>query len=156
MTVSYQKVSHFVFVSRYCYNFWSLLFENKICLIEFITYHRCDVTHGNASRAAACNALTDTGFHTTWHIAYLRTHRTVPLRLFCLEYHARKSVPYKLRISTSWNISWFSCGQGWTTCIARCSYRTVATPSQCMCKSSRGIFWIYFLLSFHATGLTVE
>jgi len=91
---------------------------------------------------------TDTGFHTTW----LMVSEFTGLKscwLFFLEYHAKEGVPYT-HSKYQWVETSASSGVGGAgPQIYHCSYRTAATPSQCVwlvCESSGGIFWPTFAL----------
>jgi len=74
---------------------------------------------------------TDTGFHTTWLMVFELTGLK-SCWLFFMECHAREGVPdthgeYRsVETSASWDVG----GAGPQT--YRCSYRTAATPSQCV------------------------
>ena len=84
---------------------------------------------------------TDTGFHTTW----LMVSELTGLKscwLFFLEYHAREGVP-DIHSEYRWVETSASSGvAGDRPKTYRCSYRTAATPSQCVwlvCESSGDI-----------------
>jgi len=94
---------------------------------------------------------TDTGFHTTWLMASnSQDLNSVDSSFF----HAREGVPdthseYRLvETSASTGVG----GAGPQTYCCCCSYRTAATPSQCVwlvCESSGRIFWPTFELNLH-------
>jgi len=72
-----------------------------------------------------------TGFHTTWLMASGLTGLK-SCSLFFLEYHAREGVPDTQREYRWVETSVSSCVGGAGPQTYRCSYRTVATPSQCV------------------------
>jgi len=74
---------------------------------------------------------THTGFHTTWLMVF-ELARLKSCWLFFLEYHAREGVPdthseyWRLETSASSSVGGAGPQTYW------CSYRTAATPSQCV------------------------
>jgi len=111
------------------------------------THHRCeaftwrDVTH-DVMQAVARAVRTDTGFHTTWLVVSELTGLK-SCWLFFLEYHAREGVR-DTHSEYRWVETSASSGMGGAGPQAyRCSYRTVATASQCVwlvCESSGRYF----------------
>ena len=140
--MSQKKTSHFNFRHNFaiCWDIFTI-FEAHCsgiiagwCNLPVLhTHHQCEAfTWRDVSWRHSFKLLravrTDIRFHTTWLMASELTELK-SCSLFFLKYHAREGVP-DTHSEYRWVETSASSGVGPQT--YRCSYRTAATPSQCV------------------------